>query len=443
MTRLSSGHGSGNGDKDLAGGGSEMGDFVSEKRYFISVPPEDGSEYKEAHYAIWIPGGAKTIRAIIMHQHGCGKGAEDSGETATFDVHWQALARKWDCALMGSMYRPHEKCTDWCLPENGSETAFLEAIQSFSDQTGHPELRDVSWVLWGHSGGSTWAYNMFVRHHSKAVAVVLRSGPPIEPFVNTDSLHTPMMFNLGMMEKSDRFAHIWQAANEVYRARRSRDGYTSWAPDPKSSHDCRYSRLLVIPYIDACLEQRLPDAGKGLSDLRPMDAARAWMGDTNTFEIAPVGEYAGDISEATWLPNEAIARKWKEFVETGWVTDITPPPRPVNLRPKPVGATSVEIEWDAEADLESGIKTFFIYRNGERIGSYLGPPERDGTPREHFQKPTYHDNVERPFAEMKYVDHGLKPNTEYEYQVSTVNWSDLESDRSEAVAIRTSPASSR
>ena len=61
---------------------------------------------------------AKTVRGIIIHQHGCGEGACKSGETAAYDLHWQALAAKWDCALLGPSYRQaqEQSCRLWCDP---------------------------------------------------------------------------------------------------------------------------------------------------------------------------------------------------------------------------------------------------------------------------------------------------------------------------------------
>ena len=41
---------------------------------------------------------------IIVHQHGAGTTASIEGSTAASDLHWQALAKKWDCALWGSSY---------------------------------------------------------------------------------------------------------------------------------------------------------------------------------------------------------------------------------------------------------------------------------------------------------------------------------------------------
>src|SRR5438876_12137469 len=50
-------------------------------------------------YELWIPDGATRIRGIIVHQHGAGTTASIEGSTAAHDLHWQALAKKWDCAL--------------------------------------------------------------------------------------------------------------------------------------------------------------------------------------------------------------------------------------------------------------------------------------------------------------------------------------------------------
>jgi hypothetical protein len=49
-------------------------------------------------YTLWIPDGVKTIRGVIVHQHGAGTTASEAGATAAYDLHWQALAKKWDCA---------------------------------------------------------------------------------------------------------------------------------------------------------------------------------------------------------------------------------------------------------------------------------------------------------------------------------------------------------
>jgi hypothetical protein len=114
---------------------------------------------------LWIPDGVNTLRGVIVHQHGAGTTASIEGSTAAHDLHWQALARKWDCALWGSSYHVLNEKIDtspraselWFDPRNGSEKTFLKAIGEFAAKSGHPEIGKVPWALWGHSGGGIWA----------------------------------------------------------------------------------------------------------------------------------------------------------------------------------------------------------------------------------------------------------------------------------------------
>ena len=76
-------------------------------RYEGSTQP--GELIFPANYTVWIPPGVKTLRGVIVHQHGCGEGSCKSGLTGAFDLHWQALAKKHGCALMGPSYEQPEK----------------------------------------------------------------------------------------------------------------------------------------------------------------------------------------------------------------------------------------------------------------------------------------------------------------------------------------------
>src|SRR5437667_10029852 len=87
-------------------------------------------------YTLWIPEGVKTLRGVIVHQHGAGTTASIEGSTAAYDLHWQALAKKWDCALLGPSYHVTHDRNDvspggselWFDPRRGSEKAYLKAL---------------------------------------------------------------------------------------------------------------------------------------------------------------------------------------------------------------------------------------------------------------------------------------------------------------------------
>src|SRR4051794_35497993 len=75
--------------------------------YEVTYPAskESGGLQMAVTYTLWVPDSAPKLRGIIVHQHGCGTGANKAGITAAHDLHWQTLARKWDCALLGPYYQ--------------------------------------------------------------------------------------------------------------------------------------------------------------------------------------------------------------------------------------------------------------------------------------------------------------------------------------------------
>jgi len=135
-------------------------------------------------YTLWIPDGVSRLRAIIVHQHGAGTTASKEGSTAAYDLHWQALAKKWDCALFCSSYHVLNENNDinpggselWFDPRRGSEKAYLRALDDFAAKSGHPEIQTVPWALWGHSGGGIWADILSTLHPDRVIGMWLRSG---------------------------------------------------------------------------------------------------------------------------------------------------------------------------------------------------------------------------------------------------------------------------
>jgi hypothetical protein len=383
-------------------------------------------------FTVWVPDGVKTLRGVIVHQHGCGSGACKGGATAAYDLHWQALAKKWDCALLGPSYQQEDKqnCRLWCDPRNGSGKTFLKALSDLAAKSGHPELETVPWCLWGHSGGGFWASLMQAAHPERIVAIWCRSGTAFEawekgqipkPEIPETAYGVPVMLNPGAKENGDkRFNGAWTGALAMFKAYRAKGAPVGLAPDPRTSHECGDSRYLAIPFFDACLAMRLPEKGSADQKLRPVDAKAAWLAAPLSDMAEPAAAHAGKPEEAVWLPNEAVAKAWAEYVKTGAVGDATPPPAPTNIKVTPA-AEGAEITWDAEADFESGLKGFVILRDGKEIAALPEKPVgRFGRPL--WQAMSYHDTPEKPLPEMRFLDKtapsgGAKP----EYKVIAVN----------------------
>lgn len=384
-------------------------------------------------FTMWIPPGLKTLRGVIVRQHGCGVGAADDGLTAAYDLHWQALARKWDCALLAPSYRREattQLCGLWLDPRKGSEKAFLQALHDLGNKSGHAELPAVPWALWGHSGGGFWASFMHMLHPERIVGIWLRSGSALmawevgelpKPSIPAAAWDVPLAFNVGEKEllPAPKTRLTWRQTFESYR---KQGALISWVVDPLSGHDCGDSRYAAIAFFDACLAQRLPRPATASQQLQRVNWEVAWMAEAGCSVAAPIAEFKGDPTTASWLPDARFARVWTGYVKTGRPADDTPPPAPMEV----VVDAAREITWRADIDLESGLAGFIIQRDGMEIGRLprksLG---KFGTAL--FQGLSHGDTPIKPDEPMRFVDQAAPAHPAARYSVTSINAAGLKS----------------
>ena len=126
----------------------------------------------------------------------------------------------------------------------------------------------------------------------------------------------------------------------------------------------------------------------------------------------------------SWLPDSTSAAKYLEYINTGTVSDHTPPPAPFHCTIKTTKTKDIEILWEADADIESGIKYFNIYKNGKILNRY--PSDYDF---QYFN--TNGDNPILPLApDLRYLIRSSKGYLKSDkYKVSMVNHAGLESEQ--------------
>jgi hypothetical protein len=110
-----------------------------------------------------------------------------------------------------------------------------------------------------------------------------------------------------------------------------------------------------------------------------------------------------------------------QYVKDTLVSDSTPPSAPTNLQVK-----GNELKWEAEADLESGLASFIIERDGKFLANL---PETGKNPfgRPIFQNLQYSDTPTQPLVPMKYTDTKAEAGKKHTYRVITVNTAGLKS----------------
>jgi hypothetical protein len=277
-------------------------------------------------------------------------------------------------------------------------------------------------------------------HPERIAAIWLRSGtafgqlekgPPLPPEVAALVYAIPVMCNPGAKEEGDkRFNGAWTGTLAMFKAYRARGAPIGFAPDPRTSHECGDSRYLAIPFFDACLAQRLPVEGE--TRLRAVDPKSAWLAAPLSDAAQPAGAFSGKPEESVWLPDEKVAKAWREYVKTGASGDDTPPPAPTQVRCGIQGG-KVVVSWAAVADFESGLRAFIVVRDGKELAQVPEKPVgRFGRPL--FQAMSYHDTPEPNAPAMRYED-PTAAEERHEYRVIAVNGAGLRSEASAPAAL--------
>lgn len=320
-----------------------------------------------AKYAIFIPEGIKLIKGVFIHQHGCTM--EGRGIATAYDVQYQSFAKKWQLAILGPDLYSKNNCHDWKNPESGSAKALFTTLSQVSEFTKLRSLKDASWLLWGHSGGSYWAQAMMNTYPERIMALFCYS-----PGLDQDwdyveaTLKIPVMIRHAGLEGD---ACCWETAIKTFQQLRNPGGYVSIAYTPYQNHNFSYVRYIAIPFYESIMKQRLPEGNNtAYPFMRAMNPVLAWVGDTTNFNIYKVSEFNGIKRNTSWLSDSLFAIKWREYVITGTVIDRTPPPAPYAVQIVRRHNTLVTVTWKADADIESGISHFNIYKNNQWIARF-------------------------------------------------------------------------
>jgi hypothetical protein len=412
------------------------------------IVPQQGSLIASPTYHFWLPESVTTYRCVIVHQHGCTR--EGDARLMTSDVQWITLAKKWHAAFVACSLATGSNCGNWNDPNNGSGNTFLAALDSLAKRTGHPEISTIPWALWGHSGGSMWIMRMIGKYPQRvAVAIAQSCGADISNI--PAALKIPILHHNGRKDicYNDGYFSTARAKGALWA--HAINPFPMWVNggicpgNPNNlcwdttvyGHAPHDLRMLCIPWIDVGLTLRLPDQA-GSSQLKDMDTTNAWLGDKATRTIASAATYTGNKLAACWFPNQNLAKKWAEYMATKTANDSTPPPAPYNLTGI-YANRQIVLKWDADADLETGIKTFIIYRNGTILQTMQWPnaPSTLFSAAKGYQRWDDGDQPNPvPAPTMTFTDNNLSDTATYAYQVATVNWQDGVGSKSGSLTLK-------
>ncbi|MGN0202383.1 MAG: alpha/beta fold hydrolase [Candidatus Cryptobacteroides sp.] len=351
---------SGCGSRHRAGG--EQPAAGRDSVYRVTLEGESCPFASKAEYGVYVPGSAKRIRGVLVLQHGCTM--EQFGITRPYDLQYRAFARKWDLAVLETAL--YGDCFLWRDPESGTAEALFNVLSLVGSKSGHPELEGAPFLLFGHSGGGYWTLGMLRDYPERVIALVAYSAA-FDPQWDypAEAARVPVLLRHAGPQDAP-FAACEATAEHTFARLRLMDAPASIAFTAGQNHNFSYIRYMAIPFFESAMAARLP--GGRSAKLKSLDPKKTWLGDPGTLELCRESKFEGDASGLCRFPDRRTALNWKEYVSTGTLADKTPPSAPYDLEVAKTD-TSLVLTWKAQADVESGLLRFNIFKNNTLVGT--------------------------------------------------------------------------
>jgi poly(3-hydroxybutyrate) depolymerase len=269
-----------------------------------------GENYEIADFRVWIPQGAKTIRAVLVLT----PGSNGDGRNEVMDAAWETFAIEHSLALVGVSLRdkpPIGIFEDYVDVARGSGAAFLTAMRNFATQSGHSELATAPVLLWGMSAGGEFNYEMALWRPERVVAFIVNKGGIYwHALASPEARAVPAILFVGGMDLDSRIGTIFG----LFALNRRGGALWAFSVEPCAGHIVGESRALAMMFFADMLTARLDGAvtnPDGTTKLRTLTESSGQVGNITDFTYRAAGERVNTDLSTAWLPNERIAKAWQ------------------------------------------------------------------------------------------------------------------------------------
>lgn len=288
------------------------GAFARAAEYRWETPPAAGNEMA---VRLWFADGTQEISFIILHVSG------HNGDSRPFadDAAWREFAGRRHCALLGIRMKDG-KDGFYYEPRLWSGHLLFRALADLSEQSTHPEISRLKLLVWGHSAGGQFAYNLACWQPGIVKAFVLGKGAFYKETTTAESRKIPALCVGGAADTELRLHNI----TSLFAENRSKGAPWILAIEPGTGHEGGQTGLLAKAFFEGVLEN------SGKAD----PWATAWIGSLADHEIRPYDPQkdAKPSPLTVQLPDENFARIWQAFVR-GLLPD-----KPEERKTGPAGA---------------------------------------------------------------------------------------------------------
>ena len=268
-------------------------DFKLENLRNFGAASESAMEFR-----LWIPPKTGTLKYLLILV----PGSNGYGRHWADDQAWQNFAANQDAALLACrFFSPN--WSDYEHPGWWSGKALTAAIKQAAKVGRHPEIETIPLLLWGHSAGGIFSYNLANWQPKRVAAFALNKGGVHTTEPNDAVLQVPGIFMVGANDSIHNFGESVQR----YLSGRRRGAIWCFAAEPNSGHELGQTAILGRAFFNSVIAYRSKDI--------------SWYGNLTDHAIHPKDQKPNPNAVICWLPDESFAKIWQTFVTGGKITD--------------------------------------------------------------------------------------------------------------------------
>lgn len=305
------------------------------------IDPTTDSNFSLALFRIWLPDPMIPVKGVLAVL----PGSDADGTPLANDPNWQAIAKKWNYALLGITFTTRSGTEPYYRAERGSGLALLSALNQFSIESGHSELAKVPVAVLGHSQGGQFAYHFTCWAPQRTIAFATIKGGYYDVEPGDVAKAVPGLILAGEQDTAFRKENLWR----IFALNRSPPGRWCYALEPGIGHSVGRSLELIVPFFNAVIQARLDPV----------------IGDPKTIRLQRL-DSTFSVYRGTWLPSSEVGNQWIAFMR-GTLPVVRPLVAILSPSPTPIASISPSSHdfGDLRDEQKSEAKVFDVQRPAE------------------------------------------------------------------------------
>ncbi|MGF1678914.1 MAG: hypothetical protein ACFCUX_06945 [Candidatus Methylacidiphilales bacterium] len=263
-------------------------------------PPRAGDNFQSASFRCLTPDNSQPVKAVLILLPALNTDGRDAVKKLGT---YQKLVANHNLAVMGCFFTGSEDM-DYTQARNGSGLALIEAVRSFSDQSGRRELFNAHFVLIGLSAGAQLAHSFACDRPERVVAFIADKGVYFNGRPLGATYDVPAMFHVGGQDTTPSPANSLKA----FEAGRARGALWAYHTSPNEKHIAALptAQRAFAAFLDSILTARIKE-----NPIQPLERLRAFDGvflDLNSGATVSGENRAAELNPSlSWLPNTTTA----------------------------------------------------------------------------------------------------------------------------------------